>query len=215
MKTKDLKSYLQLLEKTLPDEIAVTDRTVDSKFELPAVIAKLAGLNRYPAVMFNRVGGSNLPVVSNLFASRKRLALALECAEKELHEVYRVREDKKVDPEVVATGPVKEVVKTKGSIDLTQLPIITHNEKDAGPYITAGAMVIKDPETGIRNVGMYRHRLHNKQQIGVHLAETSHSCLIYEKYVRMGKPMEVAITIGMHPAFYLGVLSFVPFGVDE
>jgi len=76
-------------------------------------------------------------------------------------------------------------------------------------------MVIRDPETGIRNVGVYRHMLQGKNQIGIHLAETSHSNLIFEKYCKRGKPMEVAITVGMHPVFYLGVLSFVPFGVDE
>jgi len=75
--------------------------------------------------------------------------------------------------------------------------------------------VVKDPETGIRNVGVYRHMLQGKTEIGVHLAETSHSNLIFEKYCKRGKPMEVAITVGMHPLFYLGVLSFVPFGVDE
>ncbi|MFH1383309.1 MAG: UbiD family decarboxylase [Chloroflexota bacterium] len=215
MKTKDLKSYLELLKKNLPDELVVVDKKVNSKFELPAVIAKLASLNRYPAVLFNHVSGHDMTVVSNLFADHKRIALALECDEKDLHAVYRAREDNKIGPELVKSGPVKQVIQTKGNIDLTQFPVIAHNEKDAGPYITAGAMVIKDPETGIRNIGMYRHRLHNKKRMGIHLAETSHSSLIYEKYIRLGKPMEVAITVGMHPAFYLGVLSFVPFGVDE
>lgn len=215
MKTKDLKSYLEVLKKTMPDDVAVTDRPVKTKFEPPAVISKLASQGRYPAVFFNRVSGYDMPVVSNLFASRRRMALALECAEEGLHEAYRARENNRIEPGLVNSGPVKQVIKTKKDIDLTQFPIITHNEKDAGPYITGGAMVVKDPETGIRNIGMYRHMLHNKKQLGIHLAETSHSALVYEKYVRQGRPMEVAITVGMHPSFYLGVLSFVPFGVDE
>ncbi len=215
MKTKDLKGYLDTLKKSMPDEIAVVDKAVKTKFEVPAVIARLASLNRYPAVMFNNVSGYKMPMVSNLFASRQRLALALGCETKDLHEVYRGREDNRIEPKLVKSGPVKQVIKTKGQIDVTELPIVTHNEKDAGPYITAGAMVAKDPETGIRNIGVYRHILHNKKQIGVHLAETSHSSLVYDKHARMGKPMEVAITIGAHPIFYLGVLSFVPYGIDE
>jgi 2,5-furandicarboxylate decarboxylase 1 len=215
MKNGDLRSYLEELEENAPDEIKFVNTSVNTKFELPAVLAKLESENRHPAVVFNYVNDYKIPIVSNLFASRKRLALALECAEEELNEVYRNREDNRIEPELVSTGPVKEVIKTKGNIDLTQLPIVTHNEKDAGPYITAGVMVIKDPETGTRNIGIYRHMLHSRNQLGIHLAETSHSNLIHEKYVKRNKPIEVAITIGMHPSFYLGALSFVPFGIDE
>ena len=215
MKNMDLRDYLEELKKKAPEEVRVVNRDVDCKFELPAVLAKLESEHRYPAVIFNSVNGGNIPVVSNLFASRYRLALALGCEEKDLNEVYRKREYDKIEPELVSSGPVKEIVLKKKDVDLSKLPIVTHNEKDAGPYITAGAMVVKDPETGIRNTGMYRHMVQGKQQLGIHFAEVSHSTLVYEKYARMGKPLEVAITIGMHPAFYLGVLSFVPFGVDE
>jgi 2,5-furandicarboxylate decarboxylase 1 len=215
MKTRDLRGYLSDLNRTLPGEMAVVNRVVDTKFEIAAVIAKLGSVNRFPAVLFNNVKGFKVPVLSNLFATRKRLALALGCEEKDLHSVYRQREDKRIEPKLVKTGHVKQVIQTKEDIDLTRLPIVTHNEKDAGSYITAGAMVAKDPETGIRNVGMYRHMVHNNQQLGVHFAETSHSSLIFEKHAKLRKPMEVAITIGMHPVLYLGVLSFIPYGIDE
>lgn len=215
MKEKDLRSYLEKLEKDAPDEIQFVNKTVNSKFELSAVLAKLETQDRYPAVLFNQVNHYKMPVLSNLFATRKRLAFAIGCDEKNLNEVYREREDNRIEPELVATGPVKEIILTRGDVDLTKLPIVTHNEKDAGPYITAGGMVLKDPETKKRNIGMYRHMLHGPKQLGVHFAETSHSNLIYEKHIKRGKPMEAAITLGMHPVFYLGVLSFVPFGVDE
>lgn len=215
MNEKDLRSYIEKLRDQAPDEIRTVKGMVSRKFELSAVLAKLEVHNRHPAVVFNRVNGFTMPVVSNLFASRKRLAFALGCKEKDLNAVYRARETNMVEPELVSTGPVKEVIRTKKDVDLTTLPIVTHNEKDAGPYITAGVMVVKDPETGARNVGIYRHMLHDRQLLGIHLAETSHSNLIYDKYSKMGKPMEVAITVGMHPILYLGVLGWVPFGVDE
>jgi 2,5-furandicarboxylate decarboxylase 1 len=215
MKGKDLRSYLMELEKYAPDEIKSVRERVNNTFELSAILAKLEAKNRYPAVVFSHVNDYEMPVVSNLFASRKRLAFALGCDDKDLNHVYRTRETNRIEPELVNTGPVKEVIQTKRDVDLTILPIVTHNEKDAGPYITAGVMVVKDPETGTRNIGMYRHMFHDKQLLGVHLAETSHSNLVYDKYVKMGKPMEVAITVGMHPILYLGVLGWVPFGVDE
>jgi len=211
----DLKGYLDTLRALAPDELKVVEREVSNRFELPAVLEKLEALGRYPAVFFSRVGDYDMPVVSNLFAGRKRLALALGVAEKDLDAAYRSRENNRIEPELVQSAPVKEVIIRGDDVDLTTLPAVTHNKEDAGPYITAGAMVVKDPETGIRNVGVYRHMLHGKREMGIHLAEVSHSSLVYDKHIQRGQPMEVAITVGMHPIFYLGVLSFVPYGVDE
>lgn len=198
-----------------PDELIRVKHEVDPRYETSAVAEHLAQKGRFPALLFERVKGFDGSLVTNLFAKRSRLALALGTSEADLNRVYREREDQLLAPTLVEDGPVREVVMKGGEVDLTRLPIPLHNEKDGAPYITCGAMVVKDPETGIRNVGVYRHMLHSRNKIGVHLAETSHATLIYEKWARIGKPMPVAITIGHHPAFFLGVLSFVPFGVDE
>jgi 2,5-furandicarboxylate decarboxylase 1 len=215
MEQRDLRGYLEALAEHGSEELNYVDRKVDPKFELAAVLAKLEFENRYPAVLFRHVGDSRIPALSNLFATRKRLALGLQCEEKDLNKVYRERENNRIEPRLVSKGPVKEIIHKRDEVDLTKLPVVTHNEKDAGPYITAGAMVMKDPETGLRNVGIYRHMVYGPMEMGVHFAETSHSNLIYEKYRKRAQPMEIAITVGMDPAFYLGVLSFVPFGVDE
>src|SRR3972149_925248 len=180
MMQRDLRNFLELLRKEALDEIQFVNKAVGPKFDPSAVLAKLESQNRYPALVFNRVHGCSLPVVSNLFSSRKRLAMALGCNEKELNQVFRTRENHRIEPKSVSSGPVKERILKKEEVDLTRLPIVTHNEKDGAPYITAGATVIKDPETGIRNVGIYRHMLEGKNQIGVHLSETSHSNLIFE-----------------------------------
>ena len=74
---RELRDYLDLLRKEAPEEIRFVNKAVDPKFELSAVIAKLESLNRYPALVFNRVHGFSFPVVSNLFSSRRRLAMAL------------------------------------------------------------------------------------------------------------------------------------------
>ncbi len=215
MNKKDLTGYIEELRDEAPDEIRTVKRKVSPKFELSAVVAKLEAQRLYPAVLFNQVDDYAMPVVSNIFASRKRLAFALGCSEEELNKAYRDKENNRIEPRLVSTGPIKEVIQKGDEVDLMKLPIVTHNEKDAGPYITAGAMVVKDPETGTRNIGMYRHMLKNRRQLGIHLAETSHSSLVYEKWIKRGEPMEAAITLGMHPVFYLGVLSFVPYGIDE
>lgn len=213
MENKDLRSFMETMYAY--HEVAEVERELNPKFELTAVLEKLESENKYPAVLFKHVTGSSMPVLSNLFASRKRLALAMSCGEKDLNAVYRAREDKRIEPVMVERAPVQEVVITGDDIDVTALPNITHNALDAGPYITAGASVVRDLESGIRNIGVYRHQVHGKNKIGIHMSEVSHINYIYSKYESHNERMPIAITIGHHPAFYLGVLSFVPYGIDE
>ncbi|BAS28228.1 decarboxylase UbiD [Limnochorda pilosa] len=213
----DLRSYLEELSRRYPEELRTVQKAVDPGWEVTAVAVALERVGRRPALLFKRVDGTPYPVVTNLFASRRRMALALGVEERELSAAFRAREARLVDPELVdgQDAPVRQVVATGEEVTLRGLPRISHNEKDSGPYITSGAMVVKDPDTGIRNIGIYRHKIHDDRRLGIHLAETSHAWLIYQKYRDRGETMPVAITVGHHPAFYLGVLSFVPFGTDE
>lgn len=213
MANPNLRTFLELAENA--GEVVHIKEHLDPKFEATAVLAKLEAQEKFPACVFENVGSGEYPVVSNLFASRNRLALALGCTSQELNAVYRGREDKLVPPVMVDSGPVQEVVLRGDEVDLYKFPILTHNALDAGPYVTCGAAVTKDPETGIRNIGVYRHQLHAKNKLGIHMSEASHINYIYGKYEAQGKDMPIAITIGHHPAFYLGCLSFVPVGVDE
>lgn len=213
MANQDLRTFIEKAREA--GEIVEITKPVSPRFGLTAVAARLEESGRWPALYFSRVAGSSFPVLTNVFAGRRRLALSLGCDERSLNAVYREREDRLTKPALVSSGPVQEIVVTGADVNLNDLPIVTHNEKDAGPYITAGAMVVRDPDTGIRNVGIYRHMLHERNKLGIHMAETSHISYVFEKYAKRKEPMPVAIAIGHHPAFYLGVLSFVPFGIDE
>ena len=213
MSNPNLRTFLNEIEAA--GEVVHIKKHIDPKFEASAVLAKFEQQEKFPACYFENIGSGEYPVVSNLFASRKRLAVSLGCTDEELNAVYREREDKRIEPVMVPEGPVQEVVLTGDDIDLYKLPILTHNALDAGPYVTCGASVTKDPDTGIRNIGVYRHQLHAKNKLGIHMSEASHVNYIYGKYEAMGKDMPIAITIGHHPAFYLGCLSFAPVGVDE
>jgi 2,5-furandicarboxylate decarboxylase 1 len=172
MANKDLRSFLEIAYKN--HEVVEVEKELDPKFQATAVIEKLEKENKYPAVLFKHLSGSAMPVVSNLFSKRKRLAMALGCSEKDLNATYREREDKRVEPVMVEKAPVQEIVLLGDDIDVTKLPNITHNALDAGPYITCGASVVRDIETGIRNVGVYRHQVHGKNKIGIHMSEVSH-----------------------------------------
>lgn len=191
------------------------DAPVSSVHELTGAVYYLLQQKKNRAVMFNNVDGGSIPVLTNLFADRMRLALAIGAAEDELNFVYREKESLRIVPEVITAAPVQEVSLDDGSVDLFSLPVVSHNLKDKGPYITAGIMTVKDPDTGVRNSGIYRLMIKDRNHTGIHLAETSHAYYIYRKYMQRKQPMPVAVTIGTHPAVYLSSLSLLGLGEDE
>ncbi len=211
---KTLGSYLEQLAR-YPEQLLSTDRPVRTDYELTRIIYKLEKAERHPAVLFRSVAGSRFPVVTNVFGNRLRMALALDTDESGVNRVYREREKNLITPVLVDSAPIQELVFSGDDVDLGTLPVITHNGGDAGPYITAGIMTVRDPETKIRNSGIYRLMIQNNRQMGIHLAESSHAYYIYQKYRALGQPMPVAIIIGAHPALYLGSLSFQGIDTDE
>jgi len=215
---KDLRSFLQELEAEAPDQVVRITREVDPHFEVTGILARLEKERRFPVVIFEKVKGSRLPVVTNVHADARRLFRAIGLKNGTLPEFireYGSREDKLVDPIVVPEGPVQEVVITGKEIDVTSLPILTYHEKDAGRYITAGFGIMRDPDSGVRNAGIYRLMVHGPDSFGIQLSETAHGHYIWQAHERRDRPTPMAVAIGHHPAFYIGCLSFTGLETDE
>jgi len=83
------------------------------------------------------------------------------------------------------------------------LPLTHHAELDSGKYITIGALICKDPDTGIPNAGVYRHEVKGKDELGCFINPANHGAIIARKHAELGKPMEVVIFSGHHPAVIL------------
>jgi 2,5-furandicarboxylate decarboxylase 1 len=112
-------------------------------------------------------------------------------------------------------APVKDIVLTGNEINLDALPLLTYHEKDAGSYITCCFEVMRDPDSGMRNAGIYRLMRQGRDELGIQISETAHGHYILRKHLKRGEPTPVAIFIGHHPAIHLGCLSFTPFETDE
>ena len=107
-------------------------------------------------------------------------------------------------------APVKEQVWTGDEVDLGKLPLLTHNELDGGPYITSGIGIMRDPETGRINAGIYRHQVYSRNELGVWFIDTHHGAYIHRSYEQRGQPAPIAIAIGHHPAFVMGAVCRIP-----
>jgi UbiD family decarboxylase len=109
---------------------------------------------------------------------------------------------------------VKKNYITQKEPNLTEIPVPTYYKKDGGAYITAGVIIAKDPETGIRNASIHRMLVSGKNRLGVRIVPRN-LYTYYEKAEEMDKPLEVAIAIGMHPATLLATTTSVPITTDE
>nr|QOL00319.1 phenolic acid decarboxylase subunit C [uncultured organism] len=210
--SKNLRTFMRDVLERFPGSIKVIDRPVDRRFGITAYAAKLAQNGQYLGLLFNDVSGSRFPVVTNLMSSYDRMALAMNCGIDELPQVYGTRVKKPIPPVTVSRerAPVKDVVIREADIDLSALPIPWHNALDGGPYLTAASTIMRDPETGATNVGIYRHHVFSEREMGVWFFGSHHGGHIVEAYERRGERAPFAIAIGHHPAFLMGAAARLP-----
>ncbi|MFQ5912645.1 MAG: UbiD family decarboxylase [Nitrospinota bacterium] len=215
---KDLRQFIEFLEERHPEEVIRIREEVDPLFGVSGILSRLEKAGKDSVVIFENVKGSDIPLVSNVHGTVRRLQLALGLRDggfREFLQEYGERESHPIAPRKVETGPVREVVLKGGDVDLGVLPICTYHEKDAGPYITAGLGVTRDPETDVNNVGIYRLMLKGRDRLSVFISATSHAYGICRYYEDRDLPMPIAIVLGHHPGFFLGCMSFTPYDVDE
>lgn len=187
---------------------------VDPFFELAAVSRKLQRDpdRREQVVLFERVRGSRLPVVGNLCDSRDKLAFALGTTVRATMERVVSAIERPIPTELADEAPCQEVVARPA--DLGLLPVCTLSELDGGPYVTAGLHVSRNPLTGVRNASIQRNQLHGADLLGIYMAPT-HMLQHYLAAQRQGRPLPVAIAIGVHPALLVASQLRLSFDTDE
>src|SRR6185369_7784301 len=213
---QDLRSFLDLVKRTRPADFQIVSKPVDPVYEITALVAKLEKEGRRrPVLLFENVKGTSWPVLTNLHASRSRLAAAINAAPDRMQETYLRAMERPLPPRVVATGPAKEVVKRGDDVDLGALPQIVHHERDAGPYVTAAISFAKDPTTGTWNCAYNRLMVQGRDRTSIHLTLGKHLWEFYKIAEARGEPLPVAFAIGVHPAIALGALAIGSIDEDE
>jgi 2,5-furandicarboxylate decarboxylase 1 len=207
---KDLRSYLDELLEKRPNDVVIVDKEVDPRYEASAIVEKFEKQNKFPLVFFKKIEGSNIPLLINLGATYERLALSLGSSSvpQMVRDLAR-REHHPVGVKEIAAqnAPCKEVILKGDDADLDLLPVLTHNEGDAGAYINAAALICKERNTGAINVGIYRHQKQGKKQLGLMINPTNHASYVRAEYEDHNESMEVALAIGHHPALNMAAVS--------
>ena len=187
-------------------------RRVDPAFEIGAIL----GLrDTGPAQLFENVDGPGLAVVGNILNSRERFALAFDIAPHELDDHCAGAVGTPVPPVTVDRGPVQDEI-FEGAPDLAALlPVPSWFERETAPYITAGVIVARDPETGRPNLSIARLRLEGGNRVMAGIAANHHLNVMAQKAEGRGKALEFAVAIGNHPAVLLASQMYVDLGRDE
>lgn len=221
MAFKDLREYLNELEAKA--ELQRIKAEVDWDEEIGA-IAQEALARQAPALLFEDIKDyKNTPGrrVSMLYDSsmrRVRIALGLpeDCPRTEMIKIWRERSKNLIKPMLLSTSPCKEVIKKGNEVNLFDFPTPKLHPKDGGRYIlTCHLVITKDPETGWVNVGTYRGMMLDKNSIGMLYTVTQHWGQHGTKYRDMGKPMPIAVAIGVEPVTWMISISSCPEGVNE
>lgn len=236
MSFKDLSEFIQKLKKTT-NELAVIEAPVDPKLEITEIYDRVVK-KEGPALLFKNVQGSKMPLAINLFGSSKRMAMALG-VENLSHIAERIETllDSKIPqtlwekfwmlpkllelnaimPKRVGHAPCQEVVVRAGEGPiLSKLPIIQCWPKDGGKFITLPLVFTKDPETGKRNVGMYRMHVYDDTTTGMHWQVHKDGAEHFRKLAPNEKRrLPVACVIGADPATIFSAACPLPNGMDE
>lgn len=211
---KDLRDALRRLDEA--GALAVVDRPVDRSWEVTAVLDRLEEQHRFPAVLFRSIQGfPGWSITGNLFASREAIAALLDVPPARLTREIAQRLERPVDPLLVPDGPVTEHVLERDDASLDALPIPTHHERDAGPYLSYGVAICNDPETGARNVGVYRFMQRDPRHLVPSLTSISNIADIFARQEARGRPLDIAIVPGVTPLLGLAASYKAPLGTDE
>jgi UbiD family decarboxylase len=209
----DLRNFLELLARE--GELQRIKASVDPKHEIGAICKVLNERPGSPAVLFENVKGSAIPVVGQLLASDKRVAMALGLSQENVFDETVKRATSPIPPRLVTNGSCQEVIMEGEEVDVTKLPLCTNNPNDGGPYITAGHVIIKDLEYG-RNLGIYRMMLMSKNEVSLRLTPGHDGYDFMKNAEKRGqKKFEVAVCVGVPPAVYVASQFEPRIGVYE
>ncbi len=202
----DLRNYISLIKKNR--ELKTIKKKVSTKYEIAALTAKADGSS---GLLFENIIESKFRLVSNLVGTRTRFAQAVGANELNIHQkiISAIRKAKK--PKTISRAKFME----NSSKNLSILPIVTHFEKESGPFITSSIIYAKNPETGQQNSSFHRLMPIDKTHFSVRMVEGRHLHRFFVDAKNHGQDLKVSITVGVHPAISIAGAYQEEWGKDE
>ncbi|MDH2908216.1 MAG: menaquinone biosynthesis decarboxylase [Candidatus Nitrosotalea sp.] len=231
MPVEDITEFIEKLEKS--GELKRVKTQVDSNLEVSEILSRVMYSNG-PAILFENIKNYDMPILANAFGSIKRLEIGLEMQDfteigqrivdmtrmemptgifDKLRKLPELSKMTDIAPKLQKSGPVTEVIEDAPSFD--KIPILKTWPKDAGRFITFGLIATKHPETGVRNLGVYRMQIIDSTHAFMHWQKHKRGAHHYDIKKDSGNKIESAIIIGSDPATVFSAVAPVPEGLDK
>ena len=229
----DLRDFLRALERE--GDLKRIRAEVDPYLEVAEITQRVVR-GQGPALLFENVRGSSMPLAMNVFGTERRMAKALGVERLDeigdriagllkpelpqgwggMREAFgKLASLRAVPPKKVSTAPCQDVVLKGPDVDLTLLPGIQAWPDDGGIFLNLGLTHTKHPETGARNLGMYRLQQHDERTLGMHWQIHKDSNAHHAVAERRGERLPVAIAFGCDPAITYAASAPLPPEIDE
>lgn len=230
---QDLAEFLAALEHA--GELHRVTVPVDPDLEISEIVSRTVRA-RGPALLFERPTRGAMPLAINLFGSHRRMAMALGVADVDeigdrIGELVKpelpvgwsgVREGlgkalqlRSVPPKRVRTAPCQQVVYRGLEVDLDRLPALRTWPADGGIFHNYGLTHTAHPETGKRNLGLYRLQQHSPKTLGMHWQIHKDSTAHHAVAERLGQRLPVAVAFGCDPVVSYAASAPLPGDIDE
>ena len=228
---ESIQHFIDELEKA--GELKRVKTEVDTSLEIAEILRRVSYTDG-PAVLFENVRNYEIPVLGNAFGSIKRLEIGLET--KDFSEIgQRIADMTKMEipsgvfnkirklpelskmsesfPKLEKNGPVTDIINNSPTFD--KIPILKSWPKDAGKFITFGLVATKHPETGVRNLGVYRIQIIDDTHALMHWQKHKRGAAHHDLLKEKNNKIEAAIIIGGEPATVFSAVAPVPEGLDK
>ena len=227
---RNLRSFIEALR--IEDEIVEIRVEVDPYLEIAEIHRRVID-EQGKALLFTSVKGSEFPVVTNLFGTRKRIDLAfgskpLEFVKRAVHAAENLLPPKpsklweyrdlalsgmKFGTKTVGSAPVLEARQTE--INLEKLPLLQLWHEDGGHFVTLPLVYTESPTSGKHNLGMYRIQRFDKTSTGIHWQIAKGGGFHYFEAEKQERSLPVTIFLGGAPAMILSAIAPLPEDVPE
>ena len=235
MSYNGLNDFVEVLERN--NELVRISQKVDTVLEITEIVDRISKSPRGGKALLFENNGTAFPLLVNAFGSETRICLALgheslDSIGAEIEELFKQLAGKpenfldklKMLPLLsrIASwmpkyksgkGRCQEMVMERP--DLSRLPVLTCWPADGGPFITLPCVVTRDPDTGARNVGMYRLQILGPNTTGMHWHKHKTGARHYLGYKKQGKMMPVSVVLGGDPAYTYAATAPLPDQIDE
>lgn len=238
MKYRDLREFISGLERE--GELKRISMEVDPYLEITE-IADRTLRKAGPALLFEQVKSSKMPVLANVFGTAKRVAFAMGQADvHSLREIGRLlaflrqpeppkglkeawsslpifKKIMDMAPKNVSKAPCQECRIEADEVDLGKLPVQTCWPEDVAPLITWGLTITTGPLKSRQNMGIYRQQILARNKVVMRWLNHRGGALDYRDWQQQnpGQPFPIAVALGADPATLLAAVTPVPDNLSE